>query len=253
MPKYIDSHCHLQDCTDINSAISHMTAAGVVGAICNATSPTDWDIVVDLSQKYSCVYGCIGVHLWNIVGLIPGWNDKMREILRRFPTLMVGEVGLDKNHPNMPTQESVFISQMKIACDMARPIFIHCVGAWERMLHILKLNRRNLPPVMIAHSFTGSVEIMQRLASEYDFYFSYSPVIMDTGRVRVAECIRMTPSNRILVESDNSNPAVVVDVIRRIAEIKSIAMNDMADIVYKNTIGILENGQTAQNAFAVWK
>lgn len=245
MSKYIDAHCHLQDCTDINAVLQNMTAAGVAGAICNATSPADWGRIIELAQKYAGLYGCIGVHPWHIAGLALGWGDKMHEMLRQFPTLMVGEVGLDKNHPNMPVQESVFISQMKIAGDLARPIFVHCVGAWDRVLHILKNYRGARPRALIAHAFAGSRDIMERLGAEYGFYFSYSPDILNDNRTRLVDTVRETPIERILIESDAATPDIVPDVLRRVAEIKSIAVADVADIVYKNTIRIIRNGQIA--------
>lgn len=245
MIKIIDAHCHIQSTQDIAHMLSRADDMGVVGAICNATSPADWGRIIELAQKYAGLYGCIGVHPWHIAGLAPGWDDKMREMLRQFPTLMVGEVGLDKNHPDMPIQESVFISQMKIAGDLARPIFVHCVGAWDRVLHILKNYRGARPRALIAHAFAGSRDIMERLGAEYGFYFSYSPDILNDNRTRLVDTVRETPIERILIESDAATPDIVPDVLRRVAEIKSIAVADVADIVYKNTIRIIRNGQIA--------
>lgn len=245
MIKIIDAHCHIQSTQDIAHMLSRADDMGVVGAICNATSPADWGRIIELAQKYAGLYGCIGVHPWHIAGLAPGWDDKMREMLRQFPTLMVGEVGLDKNHPDMPVQESVFISQMKIAGDLARPIFVHCVGAWDRVLHILKNYRGARPQALIAHAFAGARDIMERLGAEYGFYFSYSPDILNDNRTRLVDTVRETPIERILIESDAATPDIVPDVLRRVAEIKSIAVADVADIVYKNTIRIIRNGQIA--------
>jgi len=64
-------------------------------------------------------------------------------------------------------------------------------------------------------------------------------MIADARRARLISAVRNTPNDRILVESDCDNPALVVDVTRRIAEIKSVAAEKMADIIYNNTIGIL--------------
>ncbi len=245
MIKIIDAHCHIQSTQDIAHMLSRADDMGVVGAICNATSPADWGRIIELAQKYAGLYGCIGVHPWHIAGLAPGWGDKMREMLRQFPTLMVGEVGLDKNHPNITTQESVFISQMKMAGDLVRPMFVHCVGAWDRVLHILKNYRGARPRALIAHAFAGSRDIMERLGAEYGFYFSYSPDILNNNRTRLVDTVRETPIERILIESDAATPDIVPDVLRRVAEIKSIAVADVADIVYKNTIRIIRNGQIA--------
>ena len=64
-------------------------------------------------------------------------------------------------------------------------------------------------------------------------------MILDGRRSQLLDIVRQTPDNRILIESDGTNPAIVVDVAKRIAEIKGVANEQMADIIYNNTVGIL--------------
>ncbi len=237
--KFIDSHCHLQQSGDVADILHRATDAGVQYFICNATSPADWANVINTANNYDAVRGCIGVHPWYINKLPVNWADTMNTELLTNPALMVGEIGIDIHHPDISVQQAVFATQLSMAHKLYRPVFIHCVGAWDRILRILKLNRGNLPPVMVAHSFSGSTDIMQRLASEYNMYFSYSPMIFNKKRTGLMRSVYQTPSDRILVESDGMNPSVVVDVVGRISEIKSVANDKMADIIYSNTIGIL--------------
>ena len=239
MTKYIDAHCHLQNVGDVSGVLNTANMVGVCGVICNATSPLDWERVIKLMHNHGAVYGCIGVHPWCIQNLPQNWATQMQNILSENPSVMVGEVGIDKHHPNIPAQMEIFAVQLDFAYKFNRPIFIHCVGAWERVLQILKSRHNQLPRVMVAHAFAGSADIISELVEKYNFYFSYSPMIADARRARLISTVRNTPNDRILVESDCDNPALVVDVTRRIAEIKSVAAEKMADIIYNNTIGIL--------------
>ena len=237
--KYIDAHCHLQNVPDVNSALAAARAAGVCGVICNATAPNDWAHVMQIAQNNDMVRGAIGVHPWNVQNLPDNWAHSMRDILAHNLEMMVGEIGMDKYHPDLRTQAAVFTTCVDLACEFARPVFVHCVGAWDKVLQILKSRHVHLPRVMVAHGFNGSQQILEQLISRYNFYISVSPMILDGRRSQLPDIVRQTPDNRILIESDGTNPAIVVDVAKRIAEIKGVANEQMADIIYNNTVGIL--------------
>ncbi len=242
MLKYIDAHCHLQNIEDISAELPKAMSAGIYGFICNATEPNDWNSVLNLIHRYENIYGCIGVHPWHVNLLSDGWELKMHSILRQNPDLMVGEIGLDKLHPNIELQEQVFIKQLDMAHKLNRVAHIHCVGSWDIMLRILKLHKERLPKTMIFHSFTGSVEIQNQLLRDYNVLFSFSSMILDGRRARLAETVKYSPIGKILAESDDKKPEIIIDIIKRIGEIKGIAPEKITDKIYKNTLDILKNG-----------
>lgn len=238
--KYIDVHCHLQNADNIGATLNAAQSVGVCGAICNATAPDDWARVRQIAREYKSVRGAIGVHPWRIHDLSgDAWARDMYDILCDNPDLMIGECGLDKFHPDMSQQLNVFNTQLQMATELGRPVFIHCVGAWDKMFQILKSRKSHLPMIMVAHAFNGSAEILTRLINEYNFYISASPMILDNRRTRLLDAMRGAPINRILIESDGTNPADVISVAGRVADIKNVAQSEIADIIYKNTIGIL--------------
>lgn len=240
MQKYFDAHCHLQNASRVADVMARAADAGVCGAICNGTTPADWADVLCIARNVPGVYSAIGVHPWYVQNTVSDWATRMREILTDCPDIMVGEIGLDKYRPAPELQENIFIDCLDMAAEFSRPAFIHCVGAWNRVLQILKSRRNRLPRAMVAHAFAGSVDIMRTLADGYDFYFSYSPMIMDGRRGRLIDTVRQTPMSRILIESDDTDPAKVISVARRVAEIKSVDLDEVADTIYKNTTEILK-------------
>lgn len=223
MPEYIDAHCHC-------------SAVPTIGAIVNAAKISDWGRVVELSN---CgIYGAIGVHPWYISDLPADWSERLFDMLIENPDLLVGEIGLDKHKPDMESQISVFKQQLCIAHQLKRGVCIHCVGAWEHMLHMLKANRNKLPRFILAHGYTGPINQMQKLADEYNMYFSYGP-----RNIKNPSHILSTPRDRILAETDSANSSDVINVVNQIADILHIDHREMADIIYNNTIRMLENGQ----------
>ena len=225
MPKYIDAHCHCKE-------------QPTIGAIVNTAKMSDWGGVVELSTNGA--YGAIGVHPWYISDLPTNWLQQLRKTLIDNPDLMVGEIGLDKHKPDMDLQISVFEQQLEIAHDLNRGVCIHCVGAWERVAHILKTYQNKLPRFILSHGYNGPINQIQKFADSYNMYFSYGPRDM-----RHSDHILNTPLNRILAETDSDNPSCVIDTVNRIADILHVDHDKMADIIYNNTIGMLKNGQIA--------
>ena len=185
---YTDAHCHIitnAPCPDI-----------LMGRICNATTQSEWDKISTISDDKQ--FACIGVHPWYIASITPDWQSDLYNRLKQNPLLMVGEIGIDKYHDNISAQEEIFITQLKIASELNRPVHLHCVGAWDKILHIFKVLHKSMPPIIVAHAFNGDTGIIQQLADQYNVYFSYSTPQDAKAATRIAE----TPTSRLLTESD---------------------------------------------------
>ncbi len=226
MQKYIDAHCHISDSMYLTE----------VGAIFNAAKPSDWATVSKISDKEKNIYGAIGVHPWYISDLSVGWQSELSDLLKQNPELMVGEIGLDKFHNDMSRQMDVFIAQLNIACALNRGVCVHCVGAYDKLQHIMKGTRSVLPRFLLLHGYSGGVQDIKKMAEKYNVYFSYG-----ARNLRNANRILATPLDRILAETDDDTPTEIINVVNRIAGILNIAPDKMADIIYKNTIRMLNS------------
>lgn len=215
--KYIDAHCHLFDENLPNN----------IGAIVNATRPSEWCDVIAGADKNINVFAAIGVHPWFVGELGAGWDAQMRELLAQNPGVTIGEIGLDKHKPDMDTQINVFVRQMDLAVELGRGVHVHCVGAWDKMFAVLKKYKSQQPPFILFHRFSGNVADVVRLVADYNAYFSFSGV----GRI-----IADVPRDRILVETDSNNPTGIIRVAEQIA-----AICPDCDF-YKNTMGMLKHG-----------
>lgn len=221
--KYTDAHCHT----------FATPADNIAGQICNATTVADWLKLVQIADEHTHV--CIGIHPWYIDSAAPNWAVCMRKILSSNPHIMVGEIGIDKYHTDIDRQIEFFAQQIKIAIETNRPTHLHCVGAWDKVLHTLKGHRPHIP--IIAHAFGGNAEIMARLA-EYNTYFSYGPRdgnITDTAKI--------APADKILVESDSDTPSAQAEILatatREIAKMRGCDIRELNEQINKNFMRVI--------------
>ena len=156
MQKYFDAHCHITEFVDIPENI---------GAITNATRISEWDITIDMACSHSHIFGAIGIHPWYVSDLPNDWDMQLYDLLIKKPNIMVGEIGLDAHRPDIATQTDVFVRQFEIAADLSRGVHVHCVGAWDKMQHVLKSHRSHLPPFILFHRYSGNPMNIKRLAN----------------------------------------------------------------------------------------
>ena len=237
MMKYADAHSHILSDAEITRA----AACGVGHFIVNATRPADWGAVVETAAREN-ISGAIGVHPWYVSEVSDAWDSELINTLVAHPDLMVGEIGLDKNHPNIELQESLFRRQLQIAHDVHRAAHIHCVGAWGKMLDILR--GCELPPAIVLHAFSGSAELVPELV-KMGAYFSFGTAVADERRTRLRSAVATAPVARILVESDAPDaamPDIIPATVAKIAQIRGVDTAQMADIIYNNTMGLLNDG-----------
>ena len=225
----IDAHTHID-------YITHEHQDDVAGCIVCATNESDWNELVKLSNKDKNVYCAFGVHPWFVENVKDGFGERLENLLKTNNNFMVGEIGLDKYKPNMDKQIDVFIKQLNIAIRLKRNIFLHCVGAWDKILHILKQYKKSELPIIVAHDFNGNDEIIKQLLENYNIMFSFNKIDKDHDIHR----IQQIPNDKILVESDGKNNILLKENIEKISKIKHEL--NISDIIYNNIQKVLKNG-----------
>ena len=225
--KIIDAHSHID-------YISCKYQQDVVGTVCCATDESQWQKLSNIMNHDNCVYGAFGVHPWFIDNVKDDFENRLKDLLKTNESYMVGEIGLDKYKPNIDKQIEVFKKQFDIAVQLNRSVVLHCVGAWDKILNILKQYKKSELPIIVAHDFHGSNEILSNLLNNYDVMFSFNKTDKE-------QQIKRIPDDRILVETDAKPDVLLVDIISKISDIKE---NDgMCEIIYNNTQKVLKHGK----------
>lgn len=227
--KIIDAHSHID-------YITHDFQPDVVGTVCCAAKQSEWGVLANMMKSDNRIYGAFGIHPWFIDESDNKFESELIDLLKNNHNFMVGEIGLDKYKPNMETQINVFKKQLNIAIRFNRTVFLHCVGAWDKFLHILKQYKQSELPIIVAHDFNGNENILNELLKFNNVYFSLGKNVLYGRFCRIEQI----PLNKILIETDGNKDIILKDLINKISDIKN--ESDMDDIIYNNTLKVLSNG-----------
>jgi TatD DNase family protein len=244
---FIDSHCHLdsdQFNPDRDEVIQRALDAGVeqMVAIGTGNGPPDLEAGVRLADRYPAFYATVGIHPHDAAKASGDTFKNLEELLKHPKVIALGEIGLDYHYDFSPRdeQKSVFIAQMRIARDAGKPIVIHTREAWDDTISLLREHWcMNGKGDGIMHCFSGGPE-EARQALELGFYLSFGGIVTFPKATQIQEAARITPRDRILIETDapylapvprrgkRNEPAYVVETARKLAELRGESLEDIA-------------------------
>lgn len=194
---------------------------------------------VEMAEKYrEGVYAAVGLHPIHVREEEFDY-EKYKELAKSKKVVAIGEVGLDYK-PEYASfkekQKDVLRQQIKLAEELNLPIIFHCRMAHQDLLEILnsKLNG-------VIHCFTGSLEEAKRYM-DMGFYLGFNGIIF---KLNLDEVIAKTPLDKILIETDcpyltppqeegRNEPIYVKYVAEKIAKIKGLSYEEVAEITTKN-------------------
>ena len=183
-----------------------------------------------------------------------------RKLAAHPKTLAIGECGLDYFHLNeneireeqIKKQKDAFLAQIALAAEIKKPLMIHCREAFPDLIDILRSSFSVLRPADpgVIHFFTGTpAEAKELLELGFSFTFggaiTFPPRKTETGN-RYHELIREIPIDRILSETDapyvapaayrgkRNEPAYVIEVVKKLAELKNMSVDEMASQIRAN-------------------
>lgn len=247
---FIDSHSHLDDDRfneDRDILIKSLKENKVDIAI-NVGADLETSInSVKLADQYDNIYAVVGVHPHSASEVTEDTLNQFREMAKNKKVVAIGEIGLDFYYDNSPRdlQRKWFKEQLELAKELDLPVVIHSRDATKETFDTIKeAQDGTLRGVM--HCFSGSVE----MAMEYiklGFYISLAgPVTFKNSRVsrEVAEAV---PLDKLLIETDcpyltpepyrgkRNEPMYVKYVAEKIAEIRNISVEELAEATNANT------------------
>jgi len=227
---------------------------------------------LNLANKYEKgVYAAIGLHPihlfstdargddYEFVSRQEDFNYDVYEKLIQFEKVVaIGEVGLDYYHINSESdagsvkkkQQEVFFKQLVLAAKNSLPVIIHCRNAHDDTLLVInefkKEYKQLLPknkPWGVMHCFSGDEDLAWQ-------YFNLGLIISFTGLITFSrqwdDLIRKLPNDKFMIETDcpymtpepyrgkRNEPILVRYVAKRIAEIKSLPLNEVAGMTTDN-------------------
>ncbi len=276
MIRLFDAHCHLEDAAlfpDLGNVLERAAAAGVEALAASFDFSNAWKKEKPFFQTLET--GCIGNHttfqglekppvIFPGIGIHPWFVS--RDWKKDFQTLEaccigahsffqgmendapkmpvgIGETGLDfqDRFNNRAEQEECFAAHLDLARKLDRPVTVHCVKAWGRLLEIL----RDYPePNKILHAFGGAVELIPELTG-LNCWFSFCGNVTNPNAKRVRAAAAAVPAGRLLIETDApdfppagcaapNEPANLIHIARAIAGLRAVPLEDICRLTFDN-------------------
>ena len=219
-PRFFDAHCHLQfPVFDSNRDLVLRNArarSGVEAVAVNGCCEQDWPAVqalcedesVDEVEPTRCrVVPNFGLHPWYLRDRTDRWLASLRAALEANPRAGLGECGLDRTprvlrHTSFDEQTDLLVQQLRLAKELRRPVSLHCVKAWGRMVEVLR-REGPFPDGVLLHSFCGPAEVVPGLCDCANAHFSISLSILRVKDQRAKAALNAVPLERLLLETDS--------------------------------------------------
>lgn len=242
----IDTHCHLDidDYDDVEKVISNMNGNIMVASGCNMKTNMR---VLELTEKYSNIFGTIGIHPDEIPSNIEE-DLKFIEMCLNNPKIVgVGEIGLDYywNKDNKNEQKSAFIKQIRLAKKYNKPIVIHSREAAEDTYNILRDNLGNTKAIL--HCYSSSLEMAKKF-KQLGIKFGIGGVLTFKNSSKLQDIVKELDLNDLVLETDSpyltpepyrgkkNEPCNVIYVAKKIAELKNISVEEVLEITSQNAV-----------------
>ena len=247
--RLIDCHCHLTDEAfddDRLFIINDLSNFAIRGIINPATNIEDSKKAIALGEKFDNFYPMVGIHPEEVDHIKDKDLEELEILAKNDKVVAIGEIGLDYywKDDNKDRQKEIFIHQLDLARDLDLPAVIHVREAKDDVIEILK----DYTDLKIQiHCFSDDLKTLNTYM-DMGFYISIGGVVTFANGTNEHVAARNVPIERLMLETDSpyltpepyrglrNDPRRVVEVARKIAELKDMKMDKLAKRTYKNTV-----------------
>lgn len=257
--KFIETHAHLNSIKSLalNRVLEEASAVGVEKIITVATDADAFNEIIEMAELNSEVFTTQGVHphsakdfTSDVLSLIRKNVQKNIHLCSNSKIVAIGEIGLDYYYTFSTRQEqkAAFEAQLALAMELNLPVIIHSREADEDMRDILK-NFVSASLRGVLHSYSSGMELAE-FVLEHGFYLGLNGMVTFQKAENVRKVAAITPIERILLETDSpylapaphrgkeNFPHFIPLIAKKIAELKKISIEEVAEITYGNSLGL---------------
>lgn len=194
-----------------------------------------WKNIFSIENKYPNSTGftnpfSIGIHPWFInKEQISRELLIVEEKLNNINCFAIGECGLDEvSEMDFELQKLVFRNQIQLSEEYKKPLIIHCVKAYQEIIAF----KKELKPTQIwlLHGFNKNLQVAESLLKN-GIILSFGAAIIHNKNLQ--DVVSKIPIASIVLETDDSN-VDVIDIYKKVAEIKSIEVNELQYQINQN-------------------
>lgn len=251
----IDTHAHLdfpEFKGEIGSAIARAGDVGVKKIINVGVDMPTSKRSVEIARHYPEVFATIGLHPHSSLDLDMEVRPFMTALAQNRKVVAIGEIGLDyyylkrsskfANYPKREDQIFCFEQMLDLALELRLPVIVHSREADADIYAILKSYSGALRGVV--HCYSGDYDFAKKIL-DLNFLISFTGNITYKKSESVLEAVKKIPLGSMMVETDcpylspqphrgeRNEPAYVIEVAKKIAEIKQIPISTVENSTTK--------------------
>jgi TatD DNase family protein len=240
---FIDSHCHLdfpELAGQIDDVVARMKRSQVGEALCVSVNLPDWPALMALVEREPGLWASVGVH--------PDYEDTPEPSVTGLVAaaahprvVAIGETGLDyyRLSGDLEWQRERFRVHIRAARECGKPLIIHTRSAAEDTLRLMREECASEVGGVL-HCFTETQAVADA-AIDMGFYISFSGIVTFKSARDLQAVAARIPLDRLLIETDApylapvpfrgklNEPALVVHVAEKIAELRGISVAEVAE------------------------
>ncbi|MDI3504416.1 MAG: TatD DNase family protein [Candidatus Cloacimonadota bacterium] len=197
---------------------------------------------LELAQKHPHIFATVGYHPHDATDFDA---ELVKKLAREPKVIAIGEIGLDffRNLSPYPIQREVFANQAHLAVEYDLPVVVHDRQAHQECFNILKdVGVKEA----VFHCFSGDIVFAQQIL-DAGWRMSFTGNITYPNS-HLDDVLRLVPMDRFMIETDcpylpphphrgeRNSPLHLHLIAEKIAEIKELTPNEVAETAYNNAI-----------------
>src|SRR3989338_5279296 len=256
MSLFIDIHSHLDHplmMADIEETILRAKQAGVRHIITNGIDPKTNRICLELSKRYDIVECAMGLYPKDALkreiakdgnsqtfSFFEYDSDEEVSFIRKHSNdvIAISEIGLDFMGGDSKEQRNDFQKMLDLAKELGKPVVVHSRKAEEACIDMLEASGMKK---VVMHCFCGKKRLVERILKN-GWSFSIPTTIVRAQQFQ--DIVKTASLSQLFCETDSpylspfkekrNEPAFVVESYNKIAELKGMAVGEVAQNVYMN-------------------
>ena len=248
----IDTHVHLDDeryREDFEEMMQRAHESGVEAFIIPGAHPSTLPRAVELSEQYPNVYFAVGVHPYDLEGMV-GFD--FEHYTSHPKCVAIGECGMDyfrleggeeEKSYEKKRQEDAFRAQIRLAKKVKKPLIVHIRDAsHDAKMILLSEDAGEVGGVL--HCYNADDELLS-LAKE-NFYFGIGGVLTFQNAKKLVNILPRIPREKLIIETDGpyltphphrgtrNEPSYTVLVAEKMSQILELPFEEIETLTTEN-------------------
>lgn len=245
--KLVDTHSHIyydKYIEDFDEVLLRAENNNLKNIICVGVDIESSEKSIRLSEKHNIIYSTAGYHPHESKDVEENYLQKLEGLLKHEKVVAVGEIGLDffYNHSDKKTQIKIFNEQIELANHVNMPCVIHNRNSDEELLNSLKQQKIKKG---VIHCFASNLKFAKKIL-DLNLLLSFTGLL--TFNKDLENVVKEIPLEKIMIETDSpyltpkphrgkrNEPYMVKYVAQKIADIKNISFEEVANTTTKNAV-----------------